>query len=234
MIREYTVHFNKDLDRDNSKSVTIKVEEVGECPCCHIATSPTYIDGFMIMSKDNDIHTSVFVVLYCPSCKNFYIAKYISPHYVGTSDLKLDFVFPQQSNYKKFSDEIIQLSPEFVSLYNQALEAESNDSTRGIAGLGYRKAIEFLIKDFLIKEKQKDRESTQKLELGNCVEQLKEQSLITLAKASVWIGNDETHYFKKNPQYDIEDLKKFINALVNKIENYFVDKTANSLVHNKK
>ena len=36
----------------------------------------------------------------------------------------------------------------------------------------------------------------------------------TLATASAWIGNDETHYVRKHEDYNLEHLKIFISATV--------------------
>ena len=89
-----------------------------------------------------------------------------------------------------FSDNINELSPTFVSLYNQASVAETNIQIYGLAGIGYRKSLEYLIKDYLIKIKHQDKDTIIKMDLGNCVNKLEGQ-IKTIAKASIWIGNDE-------------------------------------------
>ena len=40
----------------------------------------------------------------------------------------------------------------------------------------------------------------------------------TLATASAWLGNDETHYCRKHKDYNIDHLKAFINAIVSYID----------------
>lgn len=230
MKETYIVHYNKELDKIKSEPREITVEEVGECPCCHYASSPRYLDGFMISSRENDIPTTVFLTLYCTRCHSIYIAKYIG--YTGTSNLKLDFVFPQQTNHKEFSNNINEISPNFVAIYNQALESETNVSTQGLAGLGYRKSVEFLIKDYLITVKKQNRDTIIKLDLSNCIDKL-DDDLKDIAKASAWIGNDETHYFRKNPQYDISDLKSFINCLVLDIDSKYCKWKAKQLINSK-
>lgn len=39
-----------------------------------------------------------------------------------------------------------------------------------------------------------------------------------LAMASAWIGNDETHYERKQQEYNVDDLIEFINAIVSFID----------------
>lgn len=230
MKQNYEVHYNENLDKTKSRPYKISVEEVGECPCCHFATSPTYLDGFMVSSKENNIPTTVFLSLYCSRCKNTYFAKYTSK--TGTTNLQLEFVFPKEVVHKAFSDNINNLSPEFVSIYNQALKAETDVATQGLAGLGYRKSIEFLVKDYLINLKHQNKDTIIKMELGNCVSKL-DPDLQDIARASTWIGNDEVHYFRKNPEYNIADLKEFIDCLVFDIEREYIKIKAKNLTHSK-
>lgn len=226
MKKTYTVHYNKNLNIEHSVPHNINVEEIGECPLCHFAASPIYIDGFLIVSNDNDIPFTVYLVLYCSRCKELYTARYSGD---SLNSLSYDYAFPYHTNKKTFSDNINSLSPEFVTIFNQAQEAESNINTIGLAGIGYRKAIEFLVKDYLVNLKHKDKETTIKLELNKCVNLL-DKDLQDIARASVWLGNDETHYFRKNPQYDLQDLKEFIDCLVYDIEREYVRIKAKQIV----
>lgn len=230
MKQTYKVHYNENLDKEQSKPREITVEEVGECPCCHFACSPRYLDGFLIASKENKIPITAFLTLYCSRCHSMYIAKYISNR--GLESLQLDFVFPQQINYKEFSPNITELSPDFVAIYNQALESEASISTQGLSGIGYRKSLEFLIKDYLIVVKKQNKDNINDLDLAKCIDKL-DDDLKEIAKASAWIGNDETHYFRKNPQYDISDLKSFINCLVLDIDSKYCKWKAKQLVKSK-
>ena len=36
----------------------------------------------------------------------------------------------------------------------------------------------------------------------------------TLATQSAWIGNDDTHYIRKQEDRDVQDIKSFIQAIV--------------------
>lgn len=227
----YKVHYNgKTTENKPSNLMDIEVEEVGKCPCCGIATSPTFLEGFAIPHADLPHTIYVYTALYCTSCHSIYTARYISNR--GVSDLQLDSVFPKTAKEISFSNDINELSPTFVSLYNQASVAETNVEIYGLAGIGYRKSLEYLIKDYLIKMKHQDKDTIIKMDLGNCVNKLDDR-MKTISKASIWLGNDETHYFRKNPEYDIEDLKSFINAVINYIELDFAIDKASNLVNKK-
>lgn len=227
----YKVHYNGITTKNEpSDLIDIEVEEVGKCPCCGIATSPTFLEGFAIPHADLPHTIYAYIALYCTSCHSIYTARYISNR--GVSNLHLDSVFPKVAKEISFSDNINELSPTFVSLYNQSSIAETNVEIYGLAGIGYRKALEYLIKDYLIKLKHQDKETIIKMDLGNCANKLEGQ-IKTIAKASIWIGNDETHYFRKNPEYDIEDLKLFINTLIHFIEIDFAVNSASNMVNKK-
>lgn len=227
----YRVHYNgKATENKHSDLINIEVNEVGKCPCCGIATSPTFLDGFVIPHADFPHTIYAYTALYCPGCHSVYTARYISN--MGISNLQLESVFPKIAKKISFSDNINALSPTFVSLYNQALVAETNVEIYGLSGIGYRKALEYLIKDYLIKIKHQDKNTIIKMDLGNCVNKLDDKMKI-IAKASIWIGNDETHYFRKNPEYDIEDLKSFIDVLIHIIEIGFATEKATDLINKK-
>lgn len=227
----YKVHYNGIATKNKpSDLIDIEVEEVGKCPCCGIATSPTFLEGFTIPHADLPHTIYAYIALYCTSCHSIYTARYISNR--GVSNLQLDSVFPKVAKEISFSDNINELSPTFVSLYNQASVAETNVEIYGLAGIGYRKSLEYLIKDYLIKMKHQDKDTIIKMDLGNCVNKLDDR-MKTISKASIWLGNDETHYFRKNPEYDIEDLKSFINAVINYIELDFAIDKASNLVNKK-
>lgn len=66
-----------------------------------------------------------------------------------------------------------------------------------------------------------------------CVSKLSDD-LQEIARASVGPGNDETHYFRKNPDYDVNDLKDFINCLVAYIEREYVRTKAKQLAKSQK
>lgn len=88
------------------------------------------------------------------------------------------------------------------------------DGKDELVGIGYRKSIEFLIKDYLIYINHEKSEQIPQMHLGDCIKLISSDKIQALAKASTWLGNDETHYVRKHSDKDIEDLEKFLNALV--------------------
>ena len=92
-----------------------------------------------------------------------------------------------------------------------------------ICGIGYRKALEFLIKDYLKYHITEDSNYTiQQVEstaLRNCIKQWIENPKIKMvAEKATILGNDETHYVKRWGDKDITDLKALIKLTLNYIQ----------------
>ena len=85
--------------------------------------------------------------------------------------------------------------------------------------MGYRKALEFLIKDYAILCHPDDADSIRAKPLAQCInEMIDYDRLKTLAQRAVWLGNDFTHYERRFDEFEITDLKKFIDAALFWIE----------------
>ena len=183
------------------------------CPFCHKSIHPKTIYGYFC----DDVF-SVFML--CPNheCHETFIAKYHrTPHVNHTADYQEETT---QGNIvgKTFSDEIEAISPSFVVIYNQAYAAEQMDLME-ICGVGYRKALEFLIKDYAILKSPDKKERIEKILLGKVIEEFATDSKIkSVAKRASWLGNDETHYVKRWEGKSIEDLKKLIALTLHWIE----------------
>lgn len=107
-----------------------------------------------------------------------------------------------------------------MKIYNQSLQAEKNGLDE-IAGLGYRKFVEFLIKDFAIYKNPEKELKIKNTWMKVCIENyIDNKQIKILAERSDWIGNDEAHYVRKQEDRDINDMKKFIKAMV-----YFIGMT---------
>ena len=212
---------------------------VSMCPRCKVSISPKYIDS--VISKIND--TAVFISIeYCQHCKNIFLTTYplksyqsypnggISPSnscYYETSDYISSE--PNQYSPQSFDEALSKLSPQFVKIYNQALAAECYKLDE-IAGIGYRKALEFLIKDFAIHENSNEEESIKSMQLSQCISKyITDPNIKTLSERSSWLGNDEAHYVRKQEAYDINDMKQFIQATVYFISMVLITEKASSI-----
>ena len=188
------------LDKKDSKSAHI--EEPTECPLCK-----KHIAGQILHGVYHTNSSYAYTYNYCPACEDVFMATHDGFGSVVSCE-------PRRFAKRNFSEELAALSPQFVKIYNQASAAESG-SLDEIAGIGYRKALEFLIKDFAISQNSDDADKIKSMQLSPCINEYIDNAKIKqLAIKSAWLGNDETHYVRKFENRDINDMKKFIEALV--------------------
>jgi hypothetical protein len=177
-----------------------------QCPFCHTNIVPDYLcidDNYIFARCCNNSCNSHFVIV--PDRGGIFVR--ILPNSIPVS--------------KDFSEIITSISPSFSDIYNQAYYAEQMLFDQ-ICGVGYRKALEFLIKDYLISKETDEQiiENIKKKFLNNCIqENVQNDNIKNVAKRAVWLGNDETHYVRQWEDKDVQDLKKLIDLTVRWIEN---------------
>ncbi len=182
------------------------------CPFCHRSITPNILYGYL-----NGAILEVF--LHCPdnNCKKGFLAYYE----VLQGNPRAQFLnrTTQGSIHAKiFSETINIISPNFALIYNQAFEAEQQNLFE-ICGVGYRKALEFLIKDYTIKLNPDNIVKIKNDLLGKVIENFVDDTRVkSVAKRAAWLGNDETHYVRKWEGQDLNDLKKLIELTVHWIE----------------
>ena len=125
-----------------------------------------------------------------------------------------------------------RLYPDFSKIFSEASECEKQGLFT-IAGTGYRKALEFLVKDYLQKEQNLTKEAIGECRLEKCCQKIEFEPIQKLANAATWLGNDETHYVVKHPEYDIDQMKSFLYALISSIHNKYELEKAEELLNEK-
>lgn len=181
-----------------------------ECPFCHNSISPNIVYGYQ--SKN-----SLEVFMSCPkdTCRQGFIGYY---EYKSGA-----WYFEEKTTIgnlltKEFNESIMEVSPSFIQIYNEAYSAEQYN-LMDICGVGYRKALEFLIKDYSILNNKADKDKILKMRLAECIkEYVNDERIKTVVKRAVWLGNDETHYVRKWEAKNLQDLKKLIELSVHWIE----------------
>ena len=189
-----------------------------ECPICHHGIDPTILGAF----GDSARYTSdegLQVFFGCPrgQCLRTFIGFYrcASGNFTNGQLIRVE---PMKEKSKSFSSIIKDISPSFVSIYNQAYSAEQLNLLE-ICGVGYRKSLEFLIKDYLIIKCPEQKRDIEKNTLGNCIATyIENKSIKDVAQRAVWLGNDETHYLRKWEGKDLVDLKKLVDLTVHWFE----------------
>jgi len=183
------------------------------CPVCARIIRPITLFSYEYKDK-------IRIVFKCPhdECDELFIGYYTEKEKDCSMLRRQIFEFkdakPRSSVPKEFQENINEISEQFVEIYNQSKCAEELNLDQ-ICGVGYRKAIEFLIKDYLISLDPSKGNNIKEKFLGNCIkEDVKDENIKICASRAVWLGNDETHYVKKWENKDISHLKELIELTV--------------------
>jgi hypothetical protein len=195
----------------NTATVPHEYTSPNVCPFCHHHS--TFDRAAHFASGTGKF----YAVLRCPndSCHEVFIAVY---HATNGRHLNFAYIDGGKIKYKTFSDAILDISSTFIEIHRQAQAAEFYGLDQ-IAGVGFRKALEFLIKDYAKKLSPHDSKHIEAIQLSPVIEKYIDNSRIKeMAKRAAWLGNDETHYVRKWVEADINDLKALITLVVHFIE----------------
>jgi hypothetical protein len=190
-----------------------------ECPRCHTKIVPL---ARQAVATSTDLQGNVEEAFHCTNgrCQGLFIGIY--RYNSGTMNPpRYDFVraIPLTALAPAVSDEVRGLSAPFLKTYTQALAAEAAGLDQ-LTGIGLRKALEFLVKDFPIQQHPGEAEDIRKKMLGPTIQQyVEDPNLKATAGRAAWLGNDETHYVRLWEDKDIADLKVLIRLTMNWVEN---------------
>jgi hypothetical protein len=179
------------------------------CPICLKGVHPLETGERWVVASNR-----LEIVLRCPrqECECYFIGRY--NYFPAKTQFALSECVPLTIETSKSDDTVQKISPDFVLVYREAEEAELRNR-KLVCGPGYRKALEFLIKDYVIKLNPDKAEEIKKLLLGKCISDfVKNDRIKEVAARAVWLGNDETHYLRKWLDKDLQDLKSLITLTV--------------------
>lgn len=205
------------LDLNGQTDSVIIDKYPDRCPVCENGIEAKFFGAYGKSYSNYRSGHSVQAIFSCPrlDCQTVFIAYYAS-FYGSRSYSPDDYVFLQNAFIRpyfkpeEFEEEIKTLSQNFVEIYTQAKTAEEMGLVL-ICGPGYRKALEFLIKDFLIKAKSKKATYVKNHKLGWLIAKDVDSEKIRITSGLAKdFGNDETHYEKRIEKLTIEDMKKLI------------------------
>ncbi len=193
------------------------------CPTCRHAGQPKFLTASYVNHRgwgDEEVHC----IFQCPrhKCLALYIGRYrYKPEDRNSIDrrIKLHATFPQLFVPPLVPALVSAVSARFIEIYSQASEAESL-RLPDVAGPGYRKALEHLIKDFAISQHLAQAEDIQKMSLQGVIDKyVADSNIKDCAERAWWLGNDESHYLRKW-DLDLKNLVEVIQLTINWIDNH--------------
>lgn len=193
------------------------------CPRCHRSIHPKFITASIV--PERGFAQAIFKCTH-HSCEELFIAEYATPapRNGATNSGVFLSTAPVSVLPSSLPLTIVECSPSFVQIYDQAMAAECHNLDQ-IVGIALRKALEFLIKDYACLEHPDKVDVIKKTLLGKCIDDyILDSNVKVCAKRATWLGNDETHYVRKWSDQDINDLKRLIKLTINWVDNSLTTK----------
>lgn len=165
-----------------SSSVTRPVTVEDICPICKKPTNPDLVNSSYFPLTEDETH--LVLTFRCLGCKHFWTEEFIATRHLINSyteryEIEHIKVIPNLPSDIPISDDVEMVSPIGKQIYVQALKAE-HEQLDHIAGIGYRKALEFFVKDFSIVTNPDDEGKIIKMSLKQVIEKyIKDEDLKT-------------------------------------------------------
>lgn len=226
------------MENDNiTKYIDLELESY--CPNCNKHVSPNIVFiNFKEIKHEYPYKIERTELVYrCTNtlCNELYTVVYRTRWRYVISDYQIEQtdkikVYPFSNPTTNIPDEVKNISTEFEEIYIQAMKAE-NYGLHQVCGMGYRKALEFLVKDFAIflnKDNENAIKDIKNKSLKSVIDnyiKTESKSLQIATTGAAFLGNDETHYERKNPEFNITDLKKLIKIAMHTVSDYILLET---------
>jgi hypothetical protein len=195
------------------------------CPHCHVTNNPS--EQFNSRTVDTDGTASNISIWQCANhkCNKLFVALY------QLKNGKAEWIrflnglpkgpdWPKPIADLKCDNADDAENSKFIKTYLQSLEAESYGLDE-LAGMGYRKAIEYLVKDWAIQNNPEKKADIEKLWLGQVIKKYYFGDLKDILERATWLGNDQAHYNRLFEEFDIDVLKELIALIMVELDRQF-------------
>lgn len=200
-------------DLNSTASGQVHVDELPNvCPICHVTIQP------VLLGAPNACTSEWLEVAFrCTNkkCRRQFIALYKYSRLNGSTKVySIDQVLPATPKAPEFDEAVKVLSPNFQSIYGQSSVAETYDLME-LAGTGFRKAFEILIKDYATSLDPAEGEKIKGKQLAEVIrDHLSGNKLTIVSSRAAWLGDGEAQNENRWIGKDLQDLKKLISATV--------------------
>lgn len=181
------------------------------CPFCGIETDAITTSVQTTRYKNGRV---LYLVSYeCTHCQNSFVALYEKLKSADREALQYIEVLPHPTG-KELHQGLSIISPRFVEVHKEAEGAEQYGFF-DLAAIGYRKALEILVKDYAIAILGKSKEEVEKKKLEVAIgTYLQQKELLKTADVVRILGNDHTHYKEKYPEHEFPTLKRYYDIFL--------------------
>ena len=218
------------------------IEDPNICPHCHVINEPSYTHS--AFTKDLSGEQQIITLWRCANreCYRHYPALYKTVTSTQAEFVRFLDGLPKGPEWPKpiivlksgKSEDIPEgLQSRFIKTYLQSLTAE-NSGLDEIAGMGYRKSIEYLVKDWAIQSNPADKEKINGLWLSAVISEYYDGDLKGILERATWLGNDQSHYNKLFEEFDLSVLKELIELIMVELDRQFKLKHYNEMIQKRK
>ncbi len=212
----------------NFKGKNKNIVEPNICPHCHVTNTPHH--NWIIQTRDTDNIDCYLSAWQCSNvkCNKVFVAqhKLVGENFQFTRFLNglpkgPDWPKPiLELKAGKLNEEGQAIQSNFIKTYLQSLEAE-NYGLDELAGMGYRKSIEYLVKDWAIQNNPDEKDKIEKSWLGSAIKGYYEGDLKEILERATWLGNDQAHYNRLFEEFDIAVLKELIDLIMVELDRQY-------------
>ncbi|BFL78695.1 hypothetical protein PXW92_03670 [Staphylococcus hominis] len=198
-----------------TQGIKIDIKLPKSCPYCEQVQTP-----FVKSSSGLEQNDSLFSVIFiCNECKQHFLIQYKkqATNLYNSIHNSHPVYISYKSSDEQFSQDLKECSPDFTTIFSQLNIAEKHN-LNDLLKLGYRKAIEQLVWDYLIKFENKSENSLQKKTFSARIQLLNLPQTPWLSDLIAWIGNDGAHPYQRHEDLTIEDMKRLSNIVIKNIE----------------
>ena len=184
-------------------------EKVMECPWCGVGTDG--MQSSVMYTTYGEKNIFLALNYRCTACGKYYVATYDWDR-ISTDAIFLK-VLPEPTAQPP-SAQLVELSPRFAEMHMQAASAASNGHL-DLAAIGFRSALELIVKDYGIKELHCDPAKAGQMKLADAIAAfLHQENLLNCADVVRMLGNDYAHYCRKYSNIDFDTLKVYYDIFL--------------------
>lgn len=210
---EYTLSEEKnfkDYFRLTNSAYSFPFKTPQMCPICGMGQGGIVKEGQFFNAIDVSYFFATFT---CTECHRVYGLIFDT----NKSEQYAKFKAFHPTVEPTYNDDILEAcSPRYVKMYRQALMAEYRGQC-DIAAIGYRTALEMLIKDYAINECGASPEDVANKKLAKSIQTYLVGEESSAAEVVRLLGNDYAHYIQVYPDVEFEVLKEYMDIFIAQI-----------------
>jgi hypothetical protein len=195
------------------------------CPVCHRSAEIIIVSSepHLFPPEGSASNEKLQLLFQCPrkTCGTHFLVEYEQAYssHDRSKYYAAKHIYPNIHKQPVLADGVAAISPRFVKIIQQATIADSQ-SLDEVSGIAFRKALEFLVKDYCIHKNPSKAADIRASQLGQCITGfVVDANVKECARRAAWLGNDEAHYQQVWTSHDIKDLNVLIQLTQNWISN---------------